>query len=414
MAITDVFDPNTMIGAPVHSTDGEKLGRIASIYYDNETNRPAWAATRTGLFGGHVSLVPLDHGNRDGSTLTVPFGKAALKNAPHHDPDSAISSTGEEELYRHYGFTVERGQQVGTAGTAMHGEHTEDAGGDPPRDRAGEPGIDGRDMSGPTTDDAMTRSEEQLRVGTEQRESGRARLRKHIVTGNVSTTVPASREEVAVEREPLTDANRAEAMSGADLSEEEHEVTLTEQRVVVGKETVPVECVRLATETVTAQQHVDETIRKEQIETDGLEPRLHRRDKNGQKPQLQLGRSPRTRSAELLRARRPNQAHQGRPGVARAGRGGLAGLWARPGSTRRQLLAKARIERRERGDAVGAEEPRGCSRHVPPNRATQQDDPERPPDVTAQHSRPQHARPRTRRMVRRYPRRRRRRQRCRC
>ncbi|MCU1662214.1 MAG: Stearoyl-CoA 9-desaturase [Pseudonocardia sp.] len=59
MAITDMSDPNTMIGAPVHSTDGQKLGRIESIYYDNGTNRPAWAATRTGLFGGHVSLVSL-------------------------------------------------------------------------------------------------------------------------------------------------------------------------------------------------------------------------------------------------------------------------------------------------------------------------------------------------------------------
>jgi hypothetical protein len=73
MAITDMSDPNTMIGAPMHSTNGVKLGRIASIYYDNETNRPAWTATRTGLFGGHVSLVRLDHGDWDGSALTVPF-----------------------------------------------------------------------------------------------------------------------------------------------------------------------------------------------------------------------------------------------------------------------------------------------------------------------------------------------------
>jgi uncharacterized protein (TIGR02271 family) len=280
MAISDVFDPNTLIGAPVHSTDGEKLGRIESIYYDNETNRPAWAATRTGLFGGYVSLVPLDQSNWDGSTLTVPFDKAALKNAPHHDPDSAISSTDEGELYRHYGInTTGSGQQGGTA-AAGHGEHSEDAGRDPRRDRTGEPGIEGRDLSGPTTDDAMTRSEEQLRVGTEQRESGRARLRKHVVTENVSTTVPVSREEVTIEREPITDANRAEATSGADLSEEEHEVTLTEQRVVVDKETVPVERVRLGTETVTEQQHVDETVRKEQIETDGIDPRPRGREES--------------------------------------------------------------------------------------------------------------------------------------
>jgi uncharacterized protein (TIGR02271 family) len=280
MAITDMSDPNTMIGAPMHSTNGVKLGRIASIYYDNETNRPAWTATRTGLFGGHVSLVPLDHGDWHGSALTVPFDKAALKNAPHHDPDSAITSTDEEELYRHYGLSIAGSdQQAGTAATAPYGERTEDAGRDSRRDRAGEPGIEGRDVSGPTTDEAMARSEEQLRVGTEQRESGRARLRKP-VTEHVSTTVPVSREEVTVEREPITDANGAEATSGANPSEEEHEVTLTEQRVVVGKETVPVERIRLGTETVTEQQQVDETVRKEQIETDGIEPGRHRRDEN--------------------------------------------------------------------------------------------------------------------------------------
>ena len=40
----------------------------------------------------------------------------------------------------------------------------------------------GYDTSGPTTDDAMTRSEEHLRAGTETREAGRARLRKYVVT----------------------------------------------------------------------------------------------------------------------------------------------------------------------------------------------------------------------------------------
>ena len=134
------------------------------------------------------------------------------------------------------------------------------------RDVAGETGVQGRDTSGPTTDDAMTRSEERLNVGTEQREAGRARLRKHIVSENVSTTVPVSHEEVTVQREPITEANRGDALSGGDLTEEEHEVTLTEERAVVDKDVVAVERVRLGTETVTEQQQVDETVRKEQID----------------------------------------------------------------------------------------------------------------------------------------------------
>jgi uncharacterized protein (TIGR02271 family) len=100
----------------------------------------------------------------------------------------------------------------------------------------------------------MTRSEEQLRVGTETVEGGRARLRKYVVTENVSTTVPVSHEEVRVEREPITGANRDAALSGEPISEEEHEVTLRAERPVV------------ATETVTEDAAVSETVRKEQIE----------------------------------------------------------------------------------------------------------------------------------------------------
>jgi uncharacterized protein (TIGR02271 family) len=129
--------------------------------------------------------------------------------------------------------------------------------------------TEGRDVSGRATDDAMTRSEERLRVGKERAETGRARLRKYIVTENVQTTVPVSREEVRIEREPITDANRDAAMSGPDLTEEEHEVTLTEERPVVGKETVPVERVRLGKEQITEEEQVSEQVRKEQIETEG-------------------------------------------------------------------------------------------------------------------------------------------------
>jgi uncharacterized protein (TIGR02271 family) len=271
MTTANMPDPNTMIGAPVHSTDGERLGKIASVYFDNETNRPEWAAMKTGMFGGHVSLVPLDQGTWDGNALTVPFDKPTLHDAPHHDPDATITTTDEEDLYRHYG--------LGAAGPA-HGEQVGSADGDSLRDRTGEPGIEGRDLSGPTTDEAMTRSEEKLHVGTEQRQSGQARLRKHIVTENVSTTVPVSHEEVTVEREPITDANRGEAMTGPGLSEEEHELTLTEERAVVHKETVPVERIRLGTKTVTEQQQVDETVRKEQVETEGIDVGLREPDEN--------------------------------------------------------------------------------------------------------------------------------------
>jgi len=131
------------------------------------------------------------------------------------------------------------------------------------------PGTVGRDTSGPTTDEAMTRSEERLNVGTRSEEIGRARLRKYVVTETATETVPVSREEIRVEREPITDANVGAAMDGPAISEEEHEVTLHAERPVVETEAVPVERVRLGKETVTDTETVSADLRKEEIEVDG-------------------------------------------------------------------------------------------------------------------------------------------------
>jgi uncharacterized protein (TIGR02271 family) len=114
----------------------------------------------------------------------------------------------------------------------------------------------------------MTRSEERLNVGTQTREAGRARLRKHVVTEQQQVTVPVSHEELRVEREPITDANRGDAYDGPAISEEEHEITLRAERPVVSTETEAVERVRLGTETVRSEETVSGEVRKEEIEVD--------------------------------------------------------------------------------------------------------------------------------------------------
>ena len=194
----------------------------------------------------------------------------SAKDAPRIEADGNLSPEEEDRLYRHYGLTNPSGQGTAdntagtTAGTTT--DTTTGMTGTGRTDRSEARGTVGRDTSGPTTDDAMTRSEEQLHVGKERREVGKARLRKYVVTENVTKTVPVQHEEVRVTREPITDANRGDALDGPAISEEEHEVVLHEERVVVDKEAVAVERVRLDTETVTEQQEVTDTVRKEQIE----------------------------------------------------------------------------------------------------------------------------------------------------
>ncbi|QDG64369.1 PRC and DUF2382 domain-containing protein [Pseudarthrobacter sp. NIBRBAC000502771] len=263
-------------GGHVVGSDGTKIGSIGQLYADDDTGEPTWVTVKTGLFGTSESFVPVEGANNQGEDLVVPFTKEHVKDAPRVDADGHLTPEEEDRLYTYY----DRGARTYT-------EATRDTAGDVDLQgdadlNAGTPtagitsaadthtrGTVGHDTSGPTTDDAMTRSEEQLRVGKERETTGRARLRKYVTTENVTKTIPVEREEVRVEREPITDANRGSALDGPGISEEEHEVVLHEERPVVEKETVPVERVRLDKETVHDDVTVNEEVRKENIETDG-------------------------------------------------------------------------------------------------------------------------------------------------
>lgn len=231
-------------GRGVVGSDGEKIGKIKEIYEDLHTGKPEWATVSGGLFGTKSHFVPLADAVPAGEDIRVPVTKDQVNDAPAVADDGELAEAEEQRLFEHYGvpYTSEGST---TAQGAPQGGGTETARG---------------------SDDAMTRSEEEVRVGTAQRERGRARLRKYVVTEEVQQTVPVRREEVRVEREPITDENVDEAVSGPEISEAEHEVVLHEEEPVVEKRTVPKERVRLQKETIADEAEVTEQVRKERIE----------------------------------------------------------------------------------------------------------------------------------------------------
>ncbi|MCL3819366.1 DUF2382 domain-containing protein [Aeromicrobium wangtongii] len=246
-------------GGDVVGSNQDTIGKISQLFLDDATGEPAWVTVKTGMFGGAESFVPLNDARLIGDDVSVPYTKSKVKDAPRvEDSDGYLNPDEENDLYRYYELEHSSADLAQTANPDREVES--------PTARGA-----GHDTSGPDTDSAMTRSEEQLHVGTQSETIGKARLRKYIVTENVTTTVPVSHEEVRIEREPITDANRDDAVSGGDITEEVHEVELKGERVVVTKDTVPVERVRLSTETVTEDQQVSEEVRKEQIDTEGGE-----------------------------------------------------------------------------------------------------------------------------------------------
>ncbi|GHB33307.1 hypothetical protein GCM10010331_20390 [Streptomyces xanthochromogenes] len=269
MSTGDMFNrPEGLKGLVAYDPDGEKIGGVEQVYLDDGSGRPEWVTVKTGLFGTKESFVPLAGARRDGDALHVAYAKSVVKDAPRLDAEEHLDATAERELYSHYGVDGVGKRTMRTPG---------------PGGAAGSVDVPGNATGTDVharfagDEDALIRSEERLRVGTENEEVGRARLRKVVVTEDVTTTVPVSHEEVRVVREPIREGDRVRA----DIGEAETEVTLHAERPVVRKEAVPVERVRLETERVTEQKEVSDTVRKEEIRYDDATGKDERRRGEG-------------------------------------------------------------------------------------------------------------------------------------
>lgn len=215
-----------MRGAPVVDSTGDQIGKVEEIFYDVDGGRPEWIGLGTGFFGTKRVLVPVDGAQPDGDGLRVPYDKDHVKGAPDIDGDE-ISHDTERELYAYYGR--------GSAGAAADG-----------------------------ADQAVTRHEEELAVGTQQVETGRARLKKWVETEPVNMDVELRQETARVTREPID-----EPVDGAEVGEEEVEVPLRGEQPVVGKRTVAKERVGIEKDVTTERQTVEDEVRKEHVDVEG-------------------------------------------------------------------------------------------------------------------------------------------------
>jgi hypothetical protein len=185
-----------VVGATAYDRNGDKIGKVGAVYYDDATDQPTWLTVNTGFFGTRETFVPIQGAEISDGRATLDYDKPKVKGAPRIAEDGHLSPEEEQQLYRYYGIEYGADPQFATGRQVGRDRDSDSAG--VYDDVAGR--AVGRDTSGPTTDEAMTRSEERLKVGTESREVGRARLRKHVVTENQQVTVPVSREQVTFDR----------------------------------------------------------------------------------------------------------------------------------------------------------------------------------------------------------------------
>jgi sporulation protein YlmC with PRC-barrel domain len=181
-------------GRIVIDRDGEKIGTLKEIYLD-EAERPSWGSIHTALFGLRQTLVPLPEARLEGDQLRVPYAREHVKDAPNIDPDVQLTPEEEQRLYTHYGTTGGASDDQ-----AQSAEEPQRQGPDTPREG-------GAVAAG---EDAMTRSEEEARIGKRTRERGPARLKKYVVTDYVEKKIPVKREEVRLEREPPAEGGQSD------------------------------------------------------------------------------------------------------------------------------------------------------------------------------------------------------------
>lgn len=264
-------------------SNGEKLGDVQEVFVDDHSGQPTFVEVKHGLFGMSSSLVPLKGHRLQGEDLQLAFSKDRIKDAPDVNADEGLTPEEQNRIFEHYGVAGAQDQNEYVANNRRDERHagTTEAAGvagttaaadrdrtDLDRDRADRDRVEA-DRAATTRaadDNSIVRSEEQLDVQKEQVQSGKARLRKYVVEDKETVEVPVTREEVRVERTPISEAD-AENFRG-EIGEDEASVVLNEERVDVQKRTVPVEKVSLEKDQVTETERHTETLAKEQIETD--------------------------------------------------------------------------------------------------------------------------------------------------
>ncbi|HEV2092360.1 MAG TPA: DUF2382 domain-containing protein, partial [Rubrobacter sp.] len=266
----------------VHDRAGDRLGHMDSLFL-GEDDRPEYIGLKMGMLGTRSTLVPWEKvtsADEEGGYLEVDVDKETAAGAPAFEDDQEITLELERQVRSHYGLepaagTADRGaygdyrtgaEQTGTpAGSGDLGVATVDTATGGLRERRDERGALSRPESEPAAEGEIRvqRSEEELVAGTREREAGAMRIRKRVRTNRERLEVPVRREEVRVERVPVS-----EGTPGAEIGEEEIVVPVTETEVAVTKRAVVKEEIRIRKDVVEETEVVEEDVRREEIEVE--------------------------------------------------------------------------------------------------------------------------------------------------
>ncbi|MFC7329313.1 PRC-barrel domain-containing protein [Marinactinospora rubrisoli] len=106
------FGAQRLIGHRLLDRQGNSVGKIGQVYFDDQTDAPKWVTVRSGFLGTRENFVPLQGARTVRSDLQVPYDKDTIRRAPSFDIDQHISVEQEDRVYQHYGLEPESPGQV--------------------------------------------------------------------------------------------------------------------------------------------------------------------------------------------------------------------------------------------------------------------------------------------------------------
>ena len=243
-------------GEPAFDRDGERVGTVEDLYLDRANGEPALALVSSGRKPGTGSewrVVPLLGATKNGGSVTLGFPLEQIAAAPSAAGEPELTPERQQAIYAHYGVELPSApvprEQAADAPTEQL----------PPDAGAPPPVVPG---------DAMTVSEEQLVVDKVSVPAERVRVAKHVVTEQVTVAVTVRREELRIDREPVTDPDAVELAPEAAIGDSEMEFFLLAEEPVVSTRVVPLERVRLGKDAVIEERQVTGEVHKEQIDVE--------------------------------------------------------------------------------------------------------------------------------------------------
>lgn len=244
-------DAALVYDAEVVDSAGQKLGTVDGVWVDDATNELEFIGVKTGFLMGKTHVIPTADARIERGTVTVPYPENQIKGAPSFGPDQEFTPEDEDGIYRYYGLNRSTAPSPSGLPTDASTAASTDV------------GATG-DMPTPPTHVEMTLGEEDLVVGKRQVEAGRVRLRKVVRTEHQEVPVELRRENVSVERVPVS----PQADDGSAFQAREIDVPVMHEEAVVCKEGHATEQVRLNKTATAESRTVGGDVRREDVEID--------------------------------------------------------------------------------------------------------------------------------------------------